>query len=132
MDIANTNFKSFEYKAKLLQNTEADGANGILKNHVPLKYLSDFWRSLEMLLINCKVELKLKWTSYCVLCALGADNADDNNSNNIIFTFKDTKLYVPIVTLFVKNNQTLSKRLSKGFERSVYWNEYETKSDNKK
>ena len=73
MDIANTNFKSFEYKAKLLQNTEADGANGILKNHVPLKYLSDFWRSLEMLLINCKVELKLTWTSYCVLRALGAD-----------------------------------------------------------
>ena len=55
-DIANTNnFKSFMYKAKLLENTEADGANGILKNAtntVPLKYLSNFWRSLEMPLIN--------------------------------------------------------------------------------
>ena len=55
-DIANTNnFKSFMYKAKLLENTEADGANGILKNAtntVPLKYLSNFWRSLEMSLIN--------------------------------------------------------------------------------
>ena len=64
-DIANTNHsKSFRYKTKLLENNEADGANRILKNAVslPLKYLSNFWRSLEMWLINCKVELKLKCT----------------------------------------------------------------------
>ena len=68
-DIANTNnFKSFKYKTKLLKNTEACGANGILRNAriaVPLKYLSHFWRLLEMPLINCKLELKLKWTKYC-------------------------------------------------------------------
>ena len=62
-DIANdNNFKSFEYKSKLLGNTEADGTNGMLKNAtvaVPLKYLSHFWRSLEMPLFNCKIELKL-------------------------------------------------------------------------
>ena len=49
------------YKAKLLENTEADGANGILKNAaivVPLKYLGNFWRSLEIPLINCKGELR--------------------------------------------------------------------------
>ena len=54
-DIANNNFKSFEYKAKLLGNSEADGNNGILKNAtiaVPLKCLSNFWRTLEMPLIN--------------------------------------------------------------------------------
>ena len=59
----NNAFNSFKYKAKLLGNTEADGANGILRNTtitVPLKYLSNFWRSLERPLINCKVELKLK------------------------------------------------------------------------
>ena len=59
----NDNFKSFKYKAKLLGNTAADGANGILRNAaiaIPLKYLSCFWRSLEMPLINCKVELRLK------------------------------------------------------------------------
>ena len=58
VNIANTNnFTFFMYKAKLLENTESDGANGILKNAttaVPLKYVSNFWRSLEMLLINCK------------------------------------------------------------------------------
>ena len=89
-----------------------------------------------MPLINCNVELKLKWTKYCVLSAAGNDNVngngnDDVNGNNIIFTIKDTKLYVPIITLSARDNQKLSKLLSKGFERSAYWNEYKTKSENK-
>ena len=137
-DIVNdNNFKSFKYKAKLLGNAvvQADNAdNGVLKNAtiaVPLKYLSNFWRSLEMPLINCKVELKLKWTKYCVLSAAGADNVNSIASNNIIFTIKDTELYVPIATLSARDNKKLSKLLSKGFERSVYWNEYKTKSENK-
>ena len=90
-DIANTNnFKYFMYKAKLLENTEADGANGILKN--------------------------------------GADNTNAN-PNNIIFTIKDTKLYVPVVNLSARDNQKLTKLLSKGFERSVYWNEHKIKNE---
>ena len=56
-----------------------------------------------MPLINCKVELKLKWTKYCVLSAVGAGNTD-GNPNNIIFTIKDTKLYLTVITLSVKNN----------------------------
>ena len=55
-----------------------------------LKYLSNFCRLLEMLLINCKVELILQWTKKCVLAKAGADNTD-TDSNNIIFTIKDTK-----------------------------------------
>ena len=47
----------------------------------------------------------------------------------LIFTINDTKLHVPVVTLSPRDNQKLSKRLSKGFERSVYWNVYETRSD---
>ena len=58
-DIANNdNFDSFEYKAKLLGNTEADGANKILKNGTIvalLKYLSNFWKSHEITVINCKI-----------------------------------------------------------------------------
>ena len=72
-----------------------------------------------MSLINCNVELKLKWTKYCVLSANGKDN---DNPNNITFNMKNTKLYVLVVALSVKDNQKLSKRLRKGFERSVYWN----------
>ena len=96
------------------------------------KYLCNFWRSLEMPLINCKVELKFRWTKHCVLAAAGTLNVNGNNDgNNIIFTIKDTKLYDPVVTLPARDNQKLSKRLSKGFERSVYWNKYKTKSDKK-
>ena len=61
-----------------------------------------------MPLINCKIELKLKRTKYCVLTVAGADN-NDTNSNNIIFTIKDTKLYVSVVTLSARDNQKLSK-----------------------
>ena len=91
---------------------------------VPLKHLSNFLRSLEMPLMNFKVKLKLKLTNRCVLSAAGADNTAPN-SNNIIFTIKDTKLYVAVFILSARNNKNLSKRLSKGFERLVYWNEYE-------
>ena len=62
-DIANSNFKSFEYKTKLSGNIEDSGANGNWRNAtivVPLKDLKNFWRSLEMSLINCKIELKFK------------------------------------------------------------------------
>ena len=84
-----------------------------------------------MPLINSKVKLKLKWTKYCVQSTAGADNNNDN-SNNISFTVKGTKLFVLTVTLSAKYNQKLQpKLLSKGFEKSVYWNEYKTKSENK-
>ena len=118
VDLVNdNNFESFKYQAKLLGNTVAqaiNAANGILKNAViavPLKYLSNFWRSLEMPLINCKAELKLKWSNYCVLSVAGNGNANGND-DNIIFTIKDTKLYVPVVTLSARDNQKLSKLIS--------------------
>ena len=84
-----------------------------------------------MPLINCKVELKLKWTRNCVLSVGDNDNLNNIDSDRIIFTIKDTKLYVPVVTFSARDNQKLSKFLSKGFERSVYWNEYKTKSKTK-
>ena len=60
-----------------------------------------------MPLINCKVELKLKWQGIVFLSAAGNDNANANN----IFTMKDTKLYVPVVTISERDNQKLSKLL---------------------
>ena len=83
-----------------------------------------------MPLINYKVELTLKWTKYCVLSAAGNGN-DYDRDDKIIFTIKDTKLYVPGVNLSAKDNQKLLKLISKGFARSVYWNKYKTKSENK-
>ena len=81
-----------------------------------------------MPLINCKVELKLKWINYCVLSPADADNA---KANNVIFTIKDRKWFVPVVTLWAKDNRKLSKLLSTGIEWSVYWNEYKSKRENK-
>ena len=76
-----------------------------------------------MLLVNWKNELKI-----IVLSENGNVNVNDNdNATNIIFNITDTKLYVPVVNFLARDNQKLSKLLSKGFKRSVYWNEYKTK-----
>ena len=53
------NALSFKYKASIIGNTEKNGTKNGVKIAVPVKYLSNFWRSLEMPLINCKVELSL-------------------------------------------------------------------------
>ena len=60
-----------------------------------------------MPLTDCKIELKLKWTKSCVLSATGPHN-DNAASNNIFLTIKDTKLYIPVVTLSAKDNQVAS------------------------
>ena len=80
---------------------------------------------------KCKVESKLKWSSHCVFFSAAANGNPNGNNDNIFFTIKDTKSYVPFVTLSARDNQKLRKLLSKGSERSVYWNEYKTKNGNK-
>ena len=67
-----------------------------------------------MSLINCKVELSLKWYENCILSSAGTA---------ALFTITDTKLYVSIVTLKIEDNVKLSKLLIEGFKRLVYWNE---------
>ena len=67
-----------------------------------------------MPLINCKVELSLKWYERCLLTA----------ANTATFEITDAKLYVPIVTLSIEDNSKLSKLLNEGFKRPIYWNEY--------
>ena len=114
------NASSFKYKANLIGNTENNGTKNRVKIAVPLKYLSNFWRLLEIPLINCKVELSLNWIERCLLTV----------ANTTIFEITDAKLYVPIVTLSAEDNAKLSKLLSQGFKRTVYWNEYKV-IDNK-
>ena len=102
------NSSSFKYKSSFITNR-----NGV-KIAVPLKYLSNFWRSLEMPLINCKVELSLKWYEKCLL----------TTATTATFKITDAKLYVPIVTLSTEDNAKLSKILSEGFKRPDHWNKY--------
>ena len=70
------NASSFKYKASITGNTETNGTKNGVKIVVPLKYLSNFWRSLEMPLINCKVELSLKWIENCVLTTFANAKSD--------------------------------------------------------
>ena len=110
-DVTNDdNALSFKHKASLIGNTEDDGTKNGVQIAVPLKYLSNFWRSLEMPLINCKIELSLKWYETCLL----------TTATTAAFTITDAKLYVTIVTLTVEDNSKLSKLLNKGFKRSIY------------
>ena len=77
-----------------------------------------------MPLINRKVELSLTWIENCVLttAAIGV-NANAAGANSATFKITDAKLYVPVVTLSAEDNAKLSKLLSNGFERPIYWNE---------
>ena len=126
-NVALDNSTSFKYKASLLgKATDTDGDDRSLKNTkmvVPLKYLSNFFRSLEIPLINCKIHLELNWNNDCVIygadtCA-GGDNVNDRETK---LKITSTKLYVLIVTLSTKHNVNLTRQLDEGFKRSVYWN----------
>ena len=123
---------SFKYKLSLLKglttidvaanaNPDIANAHRLFINAqivVPLKYLSKFFRSLEMRLINCKLHLELNWTKNSVM---------SNVATATTFQIKSAKLYVPVVTLPTKESIKLTKKLSKGFKRSVFWNEYKSK-----
>ena len=131
----NTNHpSSFKYKTNLLKqlttrdiaaNVNPDIANAHrlftnVKTVVPLKYLSSFFRSLEMPLINCKIHFELSWTKISVMSSVATATT---------FQVTSTKLYVPVVTLPAKENVKLTNQLNKGFKRSVNWNKYKSKTE---
>ena len=118
-NLATNNSSSFKYKVNLLGNPVVDNNVATLnvKVVVPLKYLSNFFRLLEMPLINCKIKLNLTWKKECVL---------SSNEGDAVFIINDTKLYVPVVTLSKKDKDFIEQQ-NKGFQRSIYWNEYITK-----
>ena len=113
---------SFNYKAKITGQTGNDGTKDV-EIIVPLEYLSNFWRTLEMPLINFEVNLILTWSSTCVLVST-------NNANqNATFAITDTKLYVPVVTLSTQENTKFFQQLKSGFERVINWNKYLSKPE---
>ena len=113
------NSQSFKYKTALAGITAdaVNNANMSVKNTkivVPLKYVSNFWRSLKMSLINCKVYVELNWIKGCIL-------SSDGDSTK--FKIMDAKLHV---TLFTKDSANLTKQLNDGFKRPFYWSNYQT------
>ena len=104
-----------------------------VKAVVPLKHLSNFWRNLNIPLINCEVELILTWFKNCVLIEKSTreDNYGANpvvyeivNPENATFKITDTKLYVPVVTLSKEDDIKLLEQLKSGFKRTIKWNKY--------
>ena len=90
---------------------------------VPLKYLSNFWRTLEMPLIYCEVDVVLTWSASCVILYT-------NVANQILtFAITETMLYDPAVTLSAQNNEKLLSQLNSGFKRTTNWKKYLAKPE---
>ena len=102
--------ESFKSKIKITAKASAGGIEKDVEIMVPLKYLSNFWKTLEMPLINCEVNLILTWSStYVITNSTGAGR----------FAITDTKLYVPVTTLSTQDNSKLLQRLKSGFKRVI-------------
>ena len=113
---------SFNFKVKITGRTGDDGTKDV-EIMIPLKYLSNFWRTLEMPLINYEVNLILAWSSTCFLIATDVQN------QNATFAITNTKLYVPVVTLSRQENTKFFQQLKSGFKRVINWNKYLSKPE---
>ena len=110
-----TDSESFKSKIKIIGKTPAAGNKKDVEIIVPLKYLSNFWRTLGMLSVNCEVNLILTWSSTCFI---------SNSTSAGTFQITDTKLYVPLVTLSAQDNFKLLQQLKSGFKSVIIWNKY--------
>ena len=141
---------SFQYKNKIIGNTSnvdstivpaAAGARVANPNYdannsgkenvelaIPLKYLGNFWRALNIPLISCEVSLELKWNKTCVITSqqIGV-NLDGGNTvapTNATLATNDCKLYIPVVTLSKDDEIKLLTNLKSGFTKEIIWNKY--------
>ena len=136
------NSDTFRYKNKITGNTynvaagaedytaNKNGTNDI-KLAIPLKYLGNFWRALNIPLISCEVSLELKWDKNCVITSLERRQVDagppivrDNAPTGATLTIDKCKLYVPVVTLSKDDEIKLLTNLKSGFKREIIWNKY--------
>ena len=136
------NSEAFKYKNKITGNmynvnAGVDGYN-VNKNGtqkielaIPLKYLGNFWRALNIPLISCEVFLELKWNKNCVLTSLERRQVDagppvvrDNAPTGATLSITDCNLYVPVVTLSKDDEIKLLTNLKSGFKREIIWNKY--------
>ena len=108
---------SFNFKTKITGQTNDGEINGV-EILVPLKYLRNFWRTLEMPLINCEVELILTWSANCVMIYTNVANQKPT------FTITQTNLYVPVGTLSTQDIAKILPQLKSGFKRTINWNKY--------
>ena len=135
------NSSAFEYKNKITGNTYnvAEGAAGHNANRVgkkdvelaiPLKYLGNFWRALNIPLISCEVFLELKWNKNCVITSLEQRQVNagppvvNGTTTGATLAINDRILYVPVVTLSKDDEIKLLTNLKSGFTTEIIWNKY--------
>ena len=136
------NSNAFKYKNKIVGNTyNVDAAaagydankNGMQEVEIamPLKYLSNFWRALNIPLISCEVSLELKWNKNCIITSLKERQVDagppvvrDGAPTGASLAINDCKLYIPVVTLSKNDEIKLLTNLKSGFTRETEWNKY--------
>ena len=141
---------SFQYKNKIIGNTynvdstivpAGGGARVVNPNYdannsgkknveltIPLKYLGNFWRPLNIPLISCEVSLELKWNKTCVITSqqigVNLDGGNTATPTGATLTINDCKLYMPVVTLSKDDEIKLLTNLKSGFTREIEWNKY--------
>ena len=137
INISIRNSKSFHYKTQSIGSLDAgEDVKEDVKIAIPLKYLGNFWRSLDIPLINCEITLGLSWYKEFVLVGKafrGPPAAAANRINSPTsakFEITDCKLYVPVVTLSAENDKKLLEQLKSGFKRSIKWNKYMSQMSN--
>ena len=127
-DPLNNKSESFKYKTSIIGKTTND--NDSLTDAevvIPLKHLGNFWRHLDIPLINCETELILTWSKNCVLADMSVNavlNPPIVPPSGETFKITDTKLYVPVVTLSKENDIKLLEQLKSEFKRTIKWNKY--------
>ena len=131
INISIRNSKSFDYKTEITGSLDAgEDEKQDVTIVIPLKYLGNFWGSLDIPLINCEITLILSWYKECVLVGRafrGPPAAAANRINSPTsakFEITDCKLYVPVVTLSAENDNKLLEQLNSGFRRSIKWKKY--------
>ena len=134
------NSNAFKYKNKIIGNTynilhiaenyvAAKEGTQEIELAIPLKYLGNFWRALNMPLISCGVSLESKWNKNCVITSLqerliGTTANRDDGPTGATLNITDCKLYIPVVTLSKDDEIELLTNLKSGFKREVIWNKY--------
>ena len=141
INISIRNSKSFDYKTNIMGNLDIgeDEKEDIIIA-IPLKYLGNFWRSLDIPLINCEIILILSWYKECVLVGRALRNAPDPQPSPSIaaiesptgakFEITDCKLYVPVVTLSAEDDNKLLEQLKSGSKRTIKWTKYMSQMSN--
>ena len=133
-----TTSKSFGYKTKIIGNTPATNKTLETEVFVPLIYLHTFWRSLDMHLINCEIEVDLLWLKDSIVsdisrtaevpanpCANPPTNRiSPTQTTRAIFQINIVKLCVPVNILSINDDIKFLENVKQGSKKSISWNKY--------